>query len=481
MEQARRYGRWMVGVAGVALICAANPASAKGASAREAQLEARVRMLESAMQEMRSALQASRGQQSAAQEQAAAALAQAQATSTRVAVIEAQPKVAAQPQQAAEGFRSGNTTIKIGGFLKTVATFSRWSDGEVAATALGRDFYLPQQIPVAKGPKSTDSDVNAKHTRLWLNLASDVAGHTVKGYVETDFQTTSGAGSERTTNGYNLALRRAYVQVDKFTIGQDWSTFQYVAALPESTDFVGVTEGTVFVRQPLVRYSAALSKTTTLHIAAENGETASATSASSTLIENDDDRIPDFAMRLNHTGKFGEVSLAGLVRQLSEQDRNGAGAITNSDKALGWGASAAGKIWLNGDKTADLRFMATYGQGIARYVGLNFAPDVIVTPITGQLRRIETLAAFGAVRLPLSKSVRTNLMASWQKADYPDGFAAGTFNGYNGNAWSVAGNLFWSPVKNIDVGAEYRHGQRELVSGVKGQLDRIEFAAKYSF
>ena len=37
------------------------------------------------------------------------------------------------------------------------------------------------------------------------------------------------------------------------------------------------------------------------------------------------------------------------------------------------------------------------------------------------------------------------------------------------------------PVKNVDLGIEYRHGERKLVSGAQGGTDRIEFAAKYSF
>ena len=51
----------------------------------------------------------------------------------------------------------------------------------------------------------------------------------------------------------------------------------------------------------------------------------------------------------------------------------------------------------------------------------------------------------------------------------------------NKRAWSAAGNLFWSPVKGFDLGAEYRHGRRETVGGDAGNLDRIEMAAKYSF
>ena len=87
----------------------------------------------------------------------------------------------------------------------------------------------------------------------------------------------------------------------------------------------------------------------------------------------------------------------------------------------------------------------------------------------------------GAVKLGWTPTLRSTLMASYQNVKYPDGFAAGTFNAFNDTAWSVAGNLFWSPVKNVDLGIELRHGQRELVSGASGQLNRLEFAAKYNF
>jgi hypothetical protein len=461
---------WLAGAA--VLATTSVPASA-APSAREAALEARLVQLESAVMELRAQLDAEKvaraDAQAAAQSQIAVQQSAVAAAEKRVSTLETKPTA------PVEGFRSGNTNIKLGGFIKTVATFSRWDDGDVAANALGRDFYLPQQIPIGGVRESTDNDVHAKHTRLWMNLATDLAGHTLKGYVETDFQTAAGTqGSERTTNGYNLALRRAYVQFDNLTVGQDWSTFQYVAALPESTDFVGVTEGTTFVREPLIRYSKTVGKGTMLHLGIENAETASATLGSAALVENDDDRMPDFTARLNHTGKFGEISLSGVVRQLAVD--NG----LNKATGFGWGLSGAGKLPI-GKAGADLRFMLTYGKGLGRYVGLNFAPDAIYVPATNKLHEVGVLAGFAAVRLPINKAVRANIMGSFQSVDYPDGFAAGTFNAFNEKAWSISGNIFWTPAKGFDLGIEYRHGERGLVSGASGQLDRLEFAAKYSF
>lgn len=480
MSVKRTYAGLMAGVA----IFALSTTSALADTKKEKELEARIEALEKAFGSLTGQLQASQAENAqlrtaVTQAQASAADAQAKAAEASKTMEAAKPVLAAAKQ---DGFTVGNgsTRIKIGGFLKTVATFSRWDDGSVAGNSLGRDFYLPSTIPTRTTPASrstTNNDFNAKHTRLWLNLDTTVAGHTLKGYVETDFQTSPGTqGSERTTNGYNLALRRAYVQFDNLTVGQDWSTFQNVATLPESTDFVGTTEGTVFVRQPLVRYSKKLSDMATLQLAVENGETQSAVqgATSPTTTENDQDKMPDFVARLNVKAGNADLALASVVRQL----RVDAGAV--EDTAMGWGVSGSGKILFGNKKQHDLRFMATYGKGLGRYVGLNFSPDAIVSA-AGQLETPRLFAGFAALRIGLTPTVRTNLMFSYQDVNYPGGFAAGYFNTFNETAYSYAGNIFWTPAKGFDFGVEYRHGQRQLVNDVKGQLDRLEFAAKYSF
>lgn len=458
---------WLLaGAAGIALL----PQAALADTAKEQELEARIAALEKMFGTMQGELQATKAENAQLREAAAR-------SETKLAeVAAAQAKPAPAPAKAPDGFTSGATRIKIGGFIKTVATFSRWDDGDVAANTFGRDFYLPQAIPVGGARESTDNDFSAKQTRLWLNLETQVAGHTLKGYVETDFQTAPGTqGSERTTNGYDLALRRAYVQFDKLLVGQDWSTFQYVAALPESTDFVGPTEGTVFVRQPLIRYSVPAGKGLTLHVSAENPESATATLGAPALVENDDDSLPDFAARLNYAGDFGELSLAGLVRQISVDN----GGV--HEESMGYGASLAGKVFLDSAKRYDLRFMATYGSGIARYVGLNFAPDAVYVPGTNRLHNSRVFGALAALRLGWTPKVRSTLMLGYQNVAYDSALPAASLLGFNKRSWSAAGNLFWSPVPGLDLGVEYRHGERRLVSGATGQLDRFEFAAKYSF
>jgi DcaP outer membrane protein len=460
-----------MGVAGLALL----GSSAFADTPKELELEARIVALERLFGTVQTQLTTTQAENQQLRAEAAV-------TQTRMTEIAATQAIRIAPAAAvvtpppADGFRVGATTIKLGGFVKTSMAFSRFQDGDLAGTSLGRDFYLPQTIPVGGTRESLDNDISTKQTRLWLNTETTVAGHVLKGYVETDFQTAAGTqGSERTTNGYNLALRRAFVTYDKLTVGQDWSTFQNVATLPESTDFIGPTEGSVFARQALVRYSTPLNAKTTLQVSLENAETASANLGSPTLVENDDDSVPDVVGRLNFTLPKGEVSVAGLVRQLSVDN----GAV--GDTRAGYGASVAGKFVFGTANRYDLRFMGTYGSGIGRYLGLNFVPDAVYVAATTDLAEVKSFAGFAAFKVNWTPKVRSTFMASYQEADYDSGLALASISGFNKSAYSVAGNLFWSPVKGFDLGVELRHGERELVSGASGALDRIEFVAKYGF
>lgn len=439
---------------------AASPARAD--PAREAQLEARLNALEAAMIDMRAELAASHRQQ--------AAIVAQQAVAAAAPVVKLTPPAPG----ANDGFHIGSTTVKLNGYVKVTAISSRYSNGTIAIGSLGRDFYLPSTIPVGGLRRGSTFAANAKQTRFGLSTATQVGKHTLKGLLEFDFQTSPGAqGSERTTNGYNLALRRGFVTYDDFLFGQEWSNFQYVAALPESTDYVGPTEGTVFVRQPQVRYTRKLSKEIALSVSAENPKTASATLASPALVENGNDSLPDVVARLLYTSPIGELSLAGIARRLTVD--NG----VNRASSTGYGASFAGKLPFGPAKLSDLRFMISGGRGISRYLGLNFASDTVYAGLpSSQLENVGAVAGFAALRLGWTSSLRSTFAASFQKVDYENGFVP---IGANASAWSTSANLFYSPVKNFDLGFEVRHGERKLVTGAKGKLDRGEFAAKYSF
>ena len=468
----RKYSRagWRNGAAFLAIAAglACSPA-AFAQTAREAELEARLNQLEAAVAALKGELAQARTEQQATAAQVATSAQVVQKTDTRVAALESKPTA------PAEGFKVGATTFRLGGFVKVVASASRYDDGEVAGGSLGKEFYLPQQIPVGGANSSRDVISHARQTRLFFDTSTPFGGNELRSHIEFDFALAAAPlGAQRATNAYTPTFRRGFITWGNWLVGQEWTTFQNPNLFPETTDFVGPMDGAIFVRQAMIQYRKPLSADWSLYVAAENPQTETISTTSATLSDNDTDRVPDLVAKLAYRGKLGEMHIAAIHRTLSIHS-NGRG-----DDATAWGVSAGGKLPFGPHGRHDLRFNATYGQGMGRYFTVGFAPDAVYdVNVADKLYVVDNFAGFAALRLGWTDKLRSTFMASYQKAWYPEGITIpGTANE---SAYSFAGNLFYSPVKNLDLGIEYRHGQREVASGLTGQLDRLEMAAKYTF
>jgi len=442
----------MAGSAAVALLALPGMAMAQDTAA----LEARIALLEAQLNELKSEIVASRSQQQAVAQD----------------VIRIEQRVAAPPAPTpvsapADGFRIGNNTLKFGGYVKADFIASNYDGGDPANGDLLRDFYLPGSIPVGGGDESTATDFNARQTRFWLTTDGLLGGHKVATRLEMDFQVLPGTGDQRTTSPSNLALRRAFVTIDNWLFGQEWTNFQNIAVLPDTADYIGASEGTVFARQVQVRYTRG-----PFSISVENPETTVTPFLGATRIIADDNSLPDITARYVLTRPWGEGSVSGIVRQLA-YETTGAGAIDSS--TTGWGLSAAAKIKI-GSKD-DLRVMLSGGEGIGRYVGLNFANDAVLDA-SGDLEAIGLIAGFASYRHVWSPQWRSNLTYSAQSVDN-DLSLIGVAT--NKSAQSIRGNLIWTPLPALDLGAELMFGERELESGVSGELTRLQIFAKYGF
>ena len=444
----------MAGSATVALFSAPGMAAAQAQDA--AALEARIALLEAQLNDLKSEIVASRTQQTA----------QAQDI-IRIDQRAASSPPAPVPAPTGDGFRIGNNTLKFGGFLKADAMVSSYSGGDPANGDQLRDFYVPSLIPVGGEGEDAVTDFNARQTRFWLATDGLIGGHKVSSRIEMDFQVLPGSGDQRIVSAADLGLRRAFVTIDNWLVGLEWSNFQNLNALPESADFVGASEGTVFNRQVQVRYTRG-----PFSLSLENPETTVTPFLAATRIIADDNSMPDVTARYSVTRPWGEASVAGLLRQLKYQT-TGTGAIDSS--TVGWGLSAAGKIKVGARD--DIRLMLTGGEGIGRYVGLNFTNDAVLDA-AGDLEAIRLVAGFASYRHIWSSQWRSNVTWSAQKVDNDRSLIALTSNK---TAQSVRANLIWTPLPAFDVGAELMYGERELESGAAGDLTRLQVFAKYGF
>ncbi|MDP2763845.1 MAG: DcaP family trimeric outer membrane transporter [Brevundimonas sp.] len=444
----------MSAAAAVALLSLPGIAFAQDSAA----LAARIAALEAQLAALKSVVAASRDQEAARQE----------AVAQDIIRIE-QRAAAAPPTPAApaDGFRMGDNLVKFGGYVKADFMASSYDGGDPANGDLLRDFYLPGSIPIGGADESMATDFNARQTRFWLTTEGLLDGRRVGTRLEMDFQVLPGAGDQRTTSPSNLSLRRAFVTVDNWLFGQEWTNFQNLAVLPDTADYIGSSEGTVFARQVQVRYTRG-----PFSISIENPETTVTPYLGTTRIIADDSSLPDLTARYAVTRSWGEASIAGIVRQLS-YETTGVDAIDSS--TLGWGLSAAAKIKVG--ERDDLRLMVSGGEGIGRYVGLNFANDAVLDA-SGELEAIGLIAGLVSYRHIWTPRWRSNLTWSAQTVDNDLSLIG---SAANRSAQSARGNLIWTPLPALDLGAELMFGERELESGASGQMTRVQVFAKYGF
>lgn len=447
------------------LVALVAPGAAFAQTAREKALEARVAELERQVQLLVSSQQ---------QQQTQIAETQTQVTEVKAATVAAAPADGKPKIQTAPILPAGNpgSVFTYGGFIKLDAMVTDTSDGRIADGSSGRMFYVPSTIPVG-GPAADGgdpyTDFHAQFSRFWLS-ADHVTegGDKLKGYVEMDFfggGSNALAGNEIATNTYAVTLRQAYVSWNKWLAGQTWSNFQDTAALPDAVDFVGVTDGTVFVRQAQVRYSngpwsvALENPNTTMQAYAPNAATAGARTTTG------DNNVPDLTARYNMKGDWGHFSVAGMLRQFKSGD--------NTDS--GGAVSVSGKF--NFGSSDDLRYMANYGSGIGRYMAFGLGSDVM-QDAGGDIEALDGWGGFVAWRHVFNPKLRGNLMYS---AAAFDNDVALVGWGVTERSQSYHANLIYTPFPKLDIGAEIGWGQRSLEDDREGDLKRFHTSVKYSF
>jgi hypothetical protein len=423
------------------------------AGPREEALEARVAELEKQVQQLLSLQQA------------------APAPSATPAPADKAPKIQTTPINSA-----GNpgTRFSYGGFVKLVAMVTDTDGGEIPDGSVGRLFYLPSAIPVGGANESADTDMGAQFSRFWFASDTDLeSGHKLKGYLEFDlFGGGSINGNEIATNTYGVSVRHAYVTWSRadggqWLAGQTWTNFQDVAALPDSVDFIGPTEGTVFDRQAQVRYSKGA-----WSFSAENPETTITPFRSlGARISSDDNLMPDLTARWTKKGDWGHFTVAGLLRQFGYENP----ATNIDDTATGGGISVSGKVVLG--KNDDLRFAVNAGRGLGRYLGLGIASDTVLDA-GGDLQPIDAYGGYVAWRHAFSSKLRGNLFYS---AAHFDNDAALTGLAATERVQSLHANLIYSPLPKLEIGTELILGERSLESDAEGKLRRLHTHVKYSF
>ena len=391
-----------------------------------------------------------------------------------------------------------SASYKIGGFVK--AAMVKNFDPLVT-----QDRFIVGSIPITASDQTalaSELSLTANQTRVNFDYRQKRDAGNLRAFIEGDF-----FGENNT-----FRLRHAFGQYKDFLAGKTWSAFYDAEASPEEVDFEGIN-GHVVVRQTQVRYFPKVGKDLRWMISLEdpNPEVTGGEGVSD---------LPDLVSSIRRDWFGGwHVKSAVLLRQvraipndgvnengqacdpvndLPPDPTTGKGCVPiNSDGStqsdFGWAVTASGKVsvpwWHEKD---NFLFQLNYGKGLGRYLtdlssiaslGIDGGQDGVIRPADGSLETLPIFGGYIAFQHWWTKKVRSTFIASLVNVDNVD---------YQPNAayhqtQRASGNILWSPVGSLDVGAEFLWGKRinkgaDVVSGLtSGTATQLQLEAKYRF
>jgi hypothetical protein len=357
-----------------------------------------------------------------------------------------------------------DTSVTFGGYVKLDAL---WSDRSAGVDSTGDQDLNPGLIPVGPNAgqhKRSQVTLHARQSRLWLGTRTPTSRGELRTYIESDFFGTD--GNESSTNSHGFRLRHAYGTLGNLLAGQTWTNFFNEQAYPEMLDFGGPV-GQIFVRQAQVRWTDKFAGGE-WSVSAENPEAVLAVPGTATLFRSDNDHAPDFTGRVKFAARGATYSAGVLWREI--------GIDTPTASGTKWGGALALTGIVPVGRQDDLRFDVNLGNAIGRYQTLAFLPDGYVGA-DGRLTLARQTSGFIAFRHFWAPNLRSTVEFSAASSSPPSDTAAGI----NRSDRSQHVNLIWSPVAAVNVGAELIHGERTVVGGDKGNLNRLQLSAQYLF
>jgi len=403
-----------------------------------------------------------------------------------VALLAGSPDASAQPASPGGGSFPGsflvpgtNTSVKIGGFVKIVGIYD--------IDARNGDTIAVDGIPI-KGTAAASlhgaTRLHARQSNISVDTRTPTAYGDLTTFVLVDMfgQNTSESQNQSTTQ--NTRLVYAYGTLGPFLAGQWVSLFADTDAIIESVDptgFVGNMDG-LSNRQPQFRYTFAAPGGFSAAVDIENPEAEGITNAGAAFTTSNlggVDRYPDVLGRVRLDQAWGHIALSAMWRDMKIE----APGVARASKA-----SYAGQ--LSGH-------LNTFGKDALKWtVAAGKAPGHYLTSLgrTSGADGLEYNPATGAVHAPYAYTANVGYTHWWTGALRSSVDAGYGRNNNEVSIFTAAGlanadkrqiegraNLIWSPVPQVDLGAEYIYARRTVQTGGSGNLHRVEIESVFKF
>ena len=341
-----------------------------------------------------------------------------------------------------------NVSAKLGGYVKgdVIHDFN---------AIASRDNFDTSTIPT-DGRDGENTRLHARQTRLNLDVRWPNDWGTVRSFVEGDF---FGAGS-------TFRLRHAYAELGPLLVGQTWTTFTHIEALPETIDFESPVSF-VLTRRGMVRWTCEPTDSVTVAFAVEDPQITVTDPDNLPMVQlsgDDQTPLPDFVGRVRYTNEWSQFQFASVVRTLGFRPEG-----EDIESETGYGL-----IWSGFADLFDnhrLMFQTGFGEGVG---GLRGKTDAVPTP-AGGLHLLDVFAGNVGYRIQWTEQWRSTATYSFGRLnnsifERDDALHALQY---------LAVNLIWNPVERIDMGVEYLFGTREDKDGHDGEAHRLQFGFWY--
>lgn len=327
---------------------------------------------------------------------------------------------------------------------------------------------VPLEGSVNEGNNSDKFQSTLNATRFGFNFKTPKIGeHSVGGKVEMDF--FGGAGRD------SFRIRHAYLTYDQWLIGQTWSNFNAIEYFPETVD-ASLSVGGSLTRVPQVKFSYPVDKNMNLAFSLEDSKAETVTTTGTQGFTTDARaklKLPSAVGRLNY--KFDNGSALSGRLFLTQKSTNHEG----NDDFLAWGAALGGKYQVA--ENTLLRFDYNHIKGDTKNVlWSNYA---YVFDVNGEMKPNEFDVVTLGLTQKITPKIRSTLGFGYMRANTDNHFSDLVRNDLTQNKELKEGwiNMFYNPVKPINLGVEYMYGERKTFDDQKGIDNRVNFTAIYDF
>jgi hypothetical protein len=327
---------------------------------------------------------------------------------------------------------------------------------------------LSFQPTSTSGERKGKTRFTAETSRFGFETATPTQYGPFTTKLEADFY-SYGAG-----NRNRLRLRHAYGEYAGFLIGQTWSTFMDLDDLPETVDFNGPI-GAPFSRRTQIRYTYNDPQFAKFTVALEDPTDQFGGGSTS-------EKMPQVIVRFDKSFDWGAINVRGLSHEKRAIVRDLDGNVTASKTKRGSGFGVGGSFKVNDKNLLMAQYTKVDGDVDQLYGSNGYSIDVNQYDNLG----VQTHVGTGAITFDKNQG----LVIGWAHT-YSDQLRANLVYGANrGKTAEAVDNktlqqlhvgAIYTPIKNVELGAEYIQGTNKKFDGSSGKLQRVDVMARYSF